>query len=251
MQFVAAVHDDSAVRRARNELRKIATRHTICDRALVTQVTNFNDTGRAMAGNSQSAKAPTNKGNERVAEILEAAKNIVVKKGLSALSYRNIAIGAGIAVGNVNYYYPAKEDLMVDLAGYIFDKWDVRFQKEAPAELKSNREIFLFSVKFMIEQNKRERTIRLLTEMWAMANHSKSVSTMLDAFYLRMRAWIAEMIHKAKPSLDEKQIAMRAALITAQIEGLMILIGPRRVAHEDLAGIEDEALRQIEKLAFA
>lgn len=204
-----------------------------------------------MTGKSQSTKAPTNKGNDRVAEILEVAKNIVVKKGLSALSYRNIAIGASIAVGNVNYYYPAKEDLMVDLAGYIFDEWDARFQKEAPTELKSNREIFLFSVRFMIEQNKRERTIRLLTEMWAMANHSKSVSKMLDAFYLRMRTWIAEMIQRAKPTLSEKQLAMRAALITAQIEGLMILIGPRRVAHEDLAGIEEEALRQIEKLAFA
>lgn len=42
----------------------------------------------------------------------------------------------------------------------------------------------------------------------------------------------------------------RAALITAQIEGLMILIGLKRVRHEELAGVEQAAAAHIENLAF-
>lgn len=174
----------------------------------------------------------------------------MVKEGFSALSYRNIATAAGIAVGNVNYYYPSKDELMIDLANDIFDRWDRRFNETVPSSLNSPRDIFLFSVRFMLEQNKRDRTICLLMEMWALANRSTSMSKMLDAFYCKMRAWIKEMILRAKPKLDPAQADLRSALITAQIEGLMILVGPKRVPRVELDGLEEAALVQIEQLAF-
>lgn len=195
-------------------------------------------------------RAATSKGSERILSILTAAKDIIVRQGFAGLSYRNIAKAAGIAVGNVNYYYPSKDDLMVDLAEFIFDRWDERFQKRVPASLTTDREVFLFSVDFMIRENKRERTAALLMEMWAFANHSASAAKMMDAFYGKMRAWIAEMIGRAQPGVPADQLALRAALITAQIEGLMILIGPRRTRHVELEGLEAAALRRIERLAF-
>jgi len=195
-------------------------------------------------------RASTTKGNERVVSILDAAKDIIVKEGFSGLSYRNIAKSAGIAVGNVNYY-PSKDDLMVDLAVYIFDRWGDRFQKRLPSALVDERSIFIFSINFMITENKRDKSASLLMEMWALANHSPSVGKMLDAFYSKMRAWIADMLDRARPGLDPPQLAIRAALITAQIEGLMILIGPRRQAHPELSGLEQAAVAHIAKLAFA
>ncbi|WP_395667213.1 TetR/AcrR family transcriptional regulator [Methylocella sp.] len=199
----------------------------------------------------QIVRPPTLKGSERAATILTAAKDILVARGFSELSYRNIARGAGIAVGNVNYYYPSKDDLLVDLAHFIFDRWDDRFRKRVPARLTDSRDIFIFSIEFMIRENKRERTVNLLMEMWAMANHSASVSKMLGAFYAKMRAWIASMIERARPDLPRESVDLRAALITAQVEGLMILIGPRRVRCETLVGLEKAAVVQIERLAFA
>lgn len=197
-----------------------------------------------------AVRATTTKGNDRVATILVAAKDVLVTQGFANLSYRNIAKGAGIAVGNVNYYYPSKDALMVDLAHHIFDQWDHRFRKRMPAKLKDDREIFRFSVEFMISENKRDRTVNLLMEMWAMANHSPSVSKMLGAFYEKMRTWISEMIERVRPDLSRDNRDLRAALITAQIEGLMILIGPKRVRYDELAGLERAAVAQIQRLAF-
>lgn len=204
-----------------------------------------------MSHAEQSVRASTTRGADRVASILTAAKDILISEGFAGLSYRNIAKAAGIAVGNVNYYYPSKDDLMVDLANFIFDRWDERFRKRVPSRLKNDREIFRFSIGFMIQENKRDRTIRLLMEMWAMANHSPSVSKMLDAFYAKMRGSIADMIGRVRPDLPSQALAMRAALITAQIEGLMILVGPKRVPHDELVGIETAAVGQIERLAFS
>jgi hypothetical protein len=103
----------------------------------------------------------------------------------------------------------------------------------------------------MIEENKRVKSNRLLLEMWAMANHSTAVMRMLDTFYAKMRAWIEGMLADIAPDQSIQKRRLRAALITSQIEGLMVLIGPNRMAHKELNGLEDEAIRQIERLAIA
>jgi AcrR family transcriptional regulator len=192
----------------------------------------------------------TEKGTERIRIILEEAKNTLVDEGFSGLSFRTIAKRAGITVGNVTYYFPTKDDLLVELAAYIFDRWESRFRRSLPAGVADKTEIFLYSIRYMIEENKRLKSNRLLLEMWAMANHSRPVMKMLDTFYCKMRAWIEEMLADIAPDQSLKKRRLQAALITSQIEGLMVLIGPNRTIHKELAGLEDEAIRQIKKLAL-
>lgn len=86
--------------------------------------------------------------------------------------------------------------------------------------------------------------------MWALSNRSPPIAKMFDAFYAKTRAWIETMIRTAAPDLDMDGIAIRAALITAQIEGLIIPIGPNRAPDAAPDGIETVAMEQIERLAF-
>jgi len=191
----------------------------------------------------------TDKGSERIRIILEEAKNTLVDEGFSGLSFRTIAKRAGITVGNVTYYFPTKDDLLVELAGYIFDRWEARFRRSLPSGIEDKTEIFLYSIRYMIDENKRPKSNRLLLEMWAMSNHSTAVMKMLDAFYCKMRAWIEDMLADIAPTQSLHRRRLHAALITSQIEGLMVLIGPNRMAHKELEGLENEAIRQIKKLA--
>jgi AcrR family transcriptional regulator len=192
----------------------------------------------------------TEKGSERVRMILEEGKNTLVDEGFSGLSFRNIAKRARITVGNVTYYFPTKDDLLVELAGYIFDRWEDRFRRNLPTNLTDKMDIFLYSIRYMIEENKRVKSNRLLLEMWAMANHSTAVMRMLDAFYCKMRTWIEGMLADIAPYQSVRKRRLRAALITSQVEGLMVLIGPNRMIHKELEGLESEAIRQIQKLAI-
>jgi hypothetical protein len=102
----------------------------------------------------------------------------------------------------------------------------------------------------MINQNKKRKTICLLLDMWAMANRSQAVSKTMDTFYGRLRASIERMISDLNPKMAAETRALRAALITTQIEGLMILGGPSKPRHQELSGIEDEAMTQIENMAL-
>lgn len=193
----------------------------------------------------------TDKGNERVVAILEAAKTVLVEDGFAALSLREVAKRADMAVGNVGYYFPSKDSLLAALAEHIFDRWDARFRRHLPPDLTGGQATFIYSIRFMIEENKRPRTKSLLLEMWAMANRSRAISGMMDTFYRRMRAWIEDMLADIDPAMNAHTRRLRAALITAQIEGLMLLIGPHSTSEAELIGIEEEAIGQIRRLALA
>lgn len=197
-----------------------------------------------------SARRLTEKGNSTVIRILEEAKNILVEDGFLGLSFRAIAKRTGTTVGNVGYYYGTKDDLMVDLAEYIFDKWEMRVQRDMPSSLTEELARFRYFIRSMIDQNKQRKTTFLLLEMWAMANRSHAVSRMMDTFYGRLRGSIDRMIADLNPTMTAETRALRAALITTQIEGLMVLLGPGKPRHPELSGIENEAMVQIEKMAL-
>ena len=197
-----------------------------------------------------SIRRLTDKGSSTATRILEEAKNILVEDGFLGLSFRAIAKRTGTTVGNIGYYYGTKDDLMVDLAEYIFDRWEFRLQRDMPPSMTDRREKFRYFIRYMIDQNKQRKTMFLLLEMWAMANRSLAVSKMMDTFYGRLRDSIDGMIADLNQKMAADTRALRAALITTQIEGLMILVGPRKPKHRELDGIEDEALAQIETMAL-
>jgi AcrR family transcriptional regulator len=197
-----------------------------------------------------SGRRLTEKGNSTVVRILEEAKNIIVEDGFLGLSFRAIAKRTGATVGNICYYYATKDELMVDLAEYIFDKWESRVQRDMPPSIADKLETFRYFIRSMIDQNKQRKTMFLLLEMWAMANRSQAVAKMMDTFYGRLRASLERIISDLNPTMPAETRVLRAALITTQIEGLMILVGPNKPKHRELAGLEEEAMTQIESMAL-
>ncbi len=193
----------------------------------------------------------TDKGSGRAQDILDSAKDVLVESGFSGLSYRAIAKRAGITIGNISYYYGSKDDLLVALAEYLFDRWELRFQRKVEASAMNPAGVLRYAVRYMIEENKREKSCSLLMDMWAMANHNPGVAAMTNAFYQRMQDHIGRMLLEVNPSLSEQQWRLRAGLITTQIEGLMVLLAPNRPRAAHLAGLEELAIAQIEQLATA
>ena len=65
------------------------------------------------------------KGHARIESILDAAAEVMISGGYKKLTLRQIALRAGITVGNLTYYYRTKEALLKDLLDKIaFDYLD-------------------------------------------------------------------------------------------------------------------------------
>jgi len=62
-----------------------------------------------------SKSRESRKGQQRRQDILDTAKSILVNEGWEAFSMREVAARLGIRHGNLQYYFPTKQDLLVAL----------------------------------------------------------------------------------------------------------------------------------------
>lgn len=69
--------------------------------------------------------------------ILEAAINVIVEDGISALTYRGLASKTGLADTAPKYYYPSISDLLHDAQTQVFEQGQSRFLEAVSPELLS------------------------------------------------------------------------------------------------------------------
>ncbi|HEV3232581.1 MAG TPA: TetR/AcrR family transcriptional regulator [Candidatus Dormibacteraeota bacterium] len=62
--------------------------------------------------------APARIGDPKT-QILEAATGVLLRQGYSGASLRTIAAEAGLPLGNVQYYFPSKAQLMIEVWRYV------------------------------------------------------------------------------------------------------------------------------------
>lgn len=76
--------------------------------------------------------------------MLQAAKRVVQRDGVTALSYESVAAEAGVTKGGVLYHFGSREELLHALHQYVADQWESQMQHAAgaPAEQVSAAERF-------------------------------------------------------------------------------------------------------------
>lgn len=100
-------------------------------------------------------------------------------------------------------------------------------------------------VRLLLEDGKQPRTQSLFVNFWALAQTQEFARKMLEEGYGFQRRVIAGFIEAVNPALSQ------AALVTAQIEGLIVLIPQRNRFPSDIKGIEDDAVMAVLALAKA
>jgi AcrR family transcriptional regulator len=199
------------------------------------------------------------RGREAVARILEAALDILIHEGIRAMTLRRIAAACGLRIGNVTYYFATKEELLravLDIveAGYIEAITDLRSRTTESAEKR-----FALWVRFVLEDIQSERTTKLFSELWALANQNTFVSDCVNRIYERGRILLLEVIEELNPRLTAEEREVVAVFIQAATEGTTIFAGFGKpflermpwltaIATENLTGliktIDSETIRQ-------
>ena len=107
------------------------------------------------------------------------------------------------------------------------------------------------TISYLLDDITDERTGKLYFELWALAARDPEAEQALDSLYVRHRRHLELLISRVNPRLPGDKVALRAALIAAQIEGLMLFMGAGKTQHPELKGLRDEALRMIVSYAAA
>ncbi|MFG2876510.1 TetR/AcrR family transcriptional regulator [Streptomyces sp. NPDC048337] len=160
---------------------------------------------------------PTSKGTLRRTALLDAAERILGSAGGAELTMRAVADAAGVRLGHLQYYFPARSDLLTALLDRILTASLERVEGLTdtsgtdgglPAVLDS-----------VLGEHEDLPLVRLFTEVWAMAAHDEEAATAVRAFYARYAEHVAAFIRHHRPAVTAAEAHARAEVFVMLMEG--------------------------------
>lgn len=170
------------------------------------------------------------KGQQRRDAILDAATRLLVEEGYAQLSTRKIAARAAIRPGHLQYYYPAKADVVRALLERYLERSVRDVERRAAAAGRAPVARWRAMLDGILDDQNDGDGCRMFWEIWALAARDPLVARAAAAFYVRYREGVAAALRAAAPRLSAARAERRAALLVSLFEGLTVwrLGGGRR-----------------------
>ncbi|WP_205525566.1 TetR/AcrR family transcriptional regulator [Pyxidicoccus trucidator] len=168
-----------------------------------------------------STRGASPKGQERSEAILDAAERLLVDEGHAALSLRGVAQRAGIRLGNLQYYFATREELVRALLARVLARARARLEERMRAAGDSAGALDK-ALALLLEDQLDPASNRLFYDLWALAAREPTIASELRVFYAHYTEEVAELLLKAAPKLPRAEAVVRAELLVALLEGLSL-----------------------------
>lgn len=191
------------------------------------------------------------RGRERAESILDAAGAILIEEGNGELSTRKIAARAGIRPGNLQYYYPCKQELVRALLERHLARATRAVNTLAATGGGSPEERLGSALAVMLAAQESSENCRFFWELWALAARDPEVARAMSGFYESYWRQVVDLLRSVSPDLGRPRAERRAALIVAMLEGLTLFRSRKDPRQLPLPGLEKELRELITTLATA
>ncbi|GAA3203589.1 TetR/AcrR family transcriptional regulator [Nonomuraea roseoviolacea] len=170
----------------------------------------------------------TAKGDDRRRALLDAAEHILIEQGNARLSMRAVAATAGVRLGHLQYYFPARADLIQAVLARALERSLDRLTRttgapaEAPAGAPAGTALDgdpADLVAALLTEHADPRLTRLFAEIWALAARDDAVASVARAFYRDYRDHVATVIARANPGQPDAVNLARAEVLVMLLEG--------------------------------
>lgn len=163
------------------------------------------------------------KGGQTTATILKAARNVFIREGHAGLSLRKVAEEADVAVGNINYYFATKRELLEamlreELADYVEEHI-----QQFEADRDSPMEILLNVVSYYVSNARVSH--RFFYQMWGYAGSDDKARELIRDLYHPIGRFIYYMVKATKPDLSDRRVRQIVLQIFSLEEGLKLFMG--------------------------
>ena len=189
------------------------------------------------------------KGKARAAELMKAAKEVLIESGYARFTLRSVANAAGVRLNHLQYYYPTKRELVLALTEHIAGTYANAIKDVLAAVPDTPTARFMAWVDFLMEECWTPRTRRFFIQLWGLIESEDAYSgTLLHDFYETDVREILNLLKELSPHIAETDLKLRARIIAGLIEGMMLF------AENDAQGnpeteLKSETRRQIFKIA--
>jgi AcrR family transcriptional regulator len=167
----------------------------------------------------RTGSAAFKKGKGISKEILKAASYILSHQGYPNFTLRNIANRVGISLGNLQYYYKTKDDLLRELLQYTNDEYDKDYSKIFSDVPDTPEDRFKIIVDYLLADTKNPSVRGFIFQVWALSTYDAYAEHCMEEMYGHYHGVIAGIIAELNPSLSKRDCNDRATIIQSLIEG--------------------------------
>ena len=200
----------------------------------------------------RSGTAIRAKGQQRVSDILQAARETLVEDGYTQFSLRNVAGRAGIHLSNLQYYFPGKDELIHGLLEFIAAGYESKYEEIFKDLSEDPHTRFEAVLRYLVSDIANPSTRRFFVQLWALLESSDAHSgVLLNELYALQINYLTDLVGRINPRLSPGKVQQRSAMISAMIEGMMLMLrdADERISGDE-AGIEDEMIKQLKRIAL-
>ena len=188
-------------------------------------------------------KVTGTKGQKRRQQIIDAAKQALIEGGANSLVLRDVADQIGITHGNLQYYFPTKNDLLIAIFDQAVEKY-TESMKVAVSETSTSKGRLDAIIDAGIAELKAPETA-LWRMMMSLADHNPDMASILKKENDLYEQVVAEELALISPDLSLQRRRHIARIIHAILDGLGI-----QFSYEDAEGPEMRALASEIKIAL-
>jgi AcrR family transcriptional regulator len=138
---------------------------------------------------------------ERRRQIAEAVLRVTAKRGLDAVSLRDVAAEGGISMGRVQHYFTNKDEMLIFACGYMIERMNERIAERIAAAPtpKTGREILrnVFVEILPLDEEQRAGT-RIWIAFLARASLEPTLKSFMRDTWIQGHHNIAEMMRAAQ-----------------------------------------------------
>jgi AcrR family transcriptional regulator len=167
---------------------------------------------------------------------------VLTRDGYARFSVQRVAAEAGIAPGNLNYYFPTKASLLEALVTYTLAQYRDQAHN-AGQQVNSETRDSLGDVLLRLMQDARsDQTNRLFRELWAIALHDPNIAKAMDSFYTRSAsAFLRRSRSESGMSSGGDELEAAIYLMLVISEGVSVIFGTRPAADRLFNRVRDSA----------
>jgi AcrR family transcriptional regulator len=202
------------------------------------------------AARHRPGTAVRRKGLARREAILDAATAILIDEGYAELSTRKIAARAGIRPGNLQYYYPSKQDVVRAVLERYLERAMEAVEARVAQGAGDPAACLQAALTGLLAEQESADNCCFFWELWALAARDAAVAEAMSAFYERYWRGVVDVLMRTNSALGRARAERRAALLIAMLEGLTLFRARRDPRELPLPGLERELRALVHSLAM-
>jgi AcrR family transcriptional regulator len=168
-----------------------------------------------------AARSP--KAAATIVQILAACRTVFLRDGHAGLSLRKVADEAGVAVGNVSYYFDTKRALIEAILSEALADYVEAHILHFEAEHQSPLDILLNVVTFYVSNARTSHA--LFFHMWGFAASGPEAKALIRRLYRPIGRFIYFLVRAARPELGDARVREIVLHLFSLEEGVKLFIG--------------------------